>query len=148
MGFRCVECNRQLDSLTNNDGADGGLYCKKCYCVKYGPQTRSSDVDHKLIDLSTIKVEDPLKNCPRCGGAVFDNESVLCNKTLLHRKCATCFLCEKKLQSNSIYQEKEEFYCDGCYRRKFAPVGYRGAGCSSWVDANSADSLRHTYEAY
>jgi hypothetical protein len=146
--FRCVECNRLLDSLTNNDGADGGLYCKKCYCVKYGPQTRSSDVDHKLIDLSTIKVEDPLKNCPRCGGAVFDNESILCNKTLLHRKCATCFLCEKKLQSNSIYQEKDEFYCDGCYRRKFSPVGYRGAGCSSWVDANSADSLRHTYEAY
>lgn len=146
--FRCVECNRLLDSLTNNDGADGGLYCKKCYCVKYGPQTRSSDVDHKLIDLSTIKVEDPMKNCPRCGGAVFDNEMVQCNKTLLHKKCATCFLCEKKLQANSIYQEKEEFYCDGCYRRKFAPVGYRGAGCVSWVDANSADSLRHTYEAY
>ena len=56
--FRCVECNRLLDSLTNNDGADGGLYCKKCYCVKYGPQTRSSDVDHKLIDLSTIKDEN------------------------------------------------------------------------------------------
>ena len=54
--------------------------------------------------------------CYRCTGAVFDNEQVLCNKTLLHRKCATCFLCEKKLQSNSIYQEKEEFYCDGCYR--------------------------------
>ena len=61
--FRCVECNKPLDSLTNNDGADGGLYCKKCYRAKYGPQTRSSDVDHKLIDLSTIKVEDPLKNC-------------------------------------------------------------------------------------
>jgi len=146
--FRCVECNRLLDSLTNNDGADGELYCKKCYKEKYGPQTRSSDIDHKLIDLSNIKLEDPAKNCPRCTGAVFDNESVLCNKTLLHKKCATCFLCEKKLQANSIYQEKDEFYCDGCYRRKFAPVGYRGAGCSSWVDANSADSLRHTYEAY
>ena len=36
------------------------------------------------------------------------------------------------------------YYC----RRKFAPVGYRGAGCATWVDANSADSLRHTYEAY
>ena len=52
----------------------------------------------------------------RCGGAVFDNEAVQCNKTLLHKKCATCFACEKKLQSNSIYQEKDEFYCDGCYR--------------------------------
>merc|ERR1739846_216271 len=127
-----------------------GDCCKKCYCVKYGPQSRSSDVDHKLIDLSTIKIEEgqPGKNCPRCGGAVFDNEAVACNKTLLHKKCATCFICEKKLQTNSIYQEKDEFYCDGCYSRKFAPVGYRGAGCATWVDANSADSLRHTYEAY
>merc|ERR1719361_1019734 len=72
--FRCVECNKSLDSLTNNDGSDGGLYCKKCYMVKYGPQTRSSDVDHKLIDLSNIKSDDAQKNCPRCSGAVFDNE--------------------------------------------------------------------------
>jgi cysteine/glycine-rich protein len=146
--FRCIECTRLLDSLTNNDGADGGYYCKKCYRVKYGHQTRSSDVDHKLIDLSNIKAEDPLKNCPRCSGAVFDNESVLCNKTLIHKKCATCFSCEKKLNSSTIYQEKDEFYCDGCYRRLFSPVGYRGAGCCSWVDAGSSDALRHTYEAY
>ena len=72
--FRCVDCNRLLDSLTNCDGPDGQLYCKKCYCVKYGPQTRSSDVDHKLIDLSTIKVEEgqPGKNCPRYIRANFD----------------------------------------------------------------------------
>ena len=63
--FRCHECNRMLDSLTNNDGPDGELYCKKCYKDKYGPQTRSSDIDHKLIDLSNIKSEDASKNCPR-----------------------------------------------------------------------------------
>jgi len=146
--FRCGECNRLLDSLTNNDGADGGLYCKKCYRVKYGPETRSSDIDHKLIDLSIIKLEDASKNCPRCGGAVFDNESVICGKVLLHKKCASCFLCEKKLNSNSIFKEKDEFYCDGCYRRKFSPCGYRGAGTTSWVDAASGDTLRHAYEAY
>ena len=38
--FRCEDCNRLLDSLTNNDGPDGKLYCKKCYNKKYGPQTR------------------------------------------------------------------------------------------------------------
>ena len=26
--FRCVDCSRLLDSLTNNDGPDGQLYCK------------------------------------------------------------------------------------------------------------------------
>jgi len=148
--FRCDNqvCNKLLDSTNNNDGPDGGLYCKKCYRDNWGPQTRSSDVDHKLIDLSNIKSADPSQCCPRCGGAVFDNEYVRCNKTLLHKKCATCFSCEKKLQSSNIFQEKDEFYCDVCYKRKFAPVGYRGAGCSSWVDASSADSLRHTFEAY
>lgn len=63
--FRCCECSRLLDSLTSNDGSDGGLYCKNCYSVKYGPQTRSSDVDHKLIDTTIIKSEDPKRNCPR-----------------------------------------------------------------------------------
>ena len=38
-----------LDSLTNNDGPDGSLYCKNCYAVKFGPQIRSSDVEHKII---------------------------------------------------------------------------------------------------
>ena len=46
--FRCLECNRLLDSLTNNDGADGGLYCKICYARKYGPQTRYSQTKINL----------------------------------------------------------------------------------------------------
>ena len=29
--FRCVTCNNMLDSLNNNDGPDGNLYCKMCY---------------------------------------------------------------------------------------------------------------------
>ena len=32
--FRCVTCNNMLDSLNNNDGPDGNLYCKMCY--RYG----------------------------------------------------------------------------------------------------------------
>merc|ERR1719188_964267 len=66
--FRCDNqvCNKLLDSTNNNDGPDGGLYCKKCYRDNWGPQTRSSDVDHKLIDLSNIKSADPSQCCPRC----------------------------------------------------------------------------------
>ena len=63
--FRCMDCTRLLDSLTCNDGPDGRLYCKMCYKKKYGPQTRSSDIDHKLIDTSIIKSSDQRKNCPR-----------------------------------------------------------------------------------
>lgn len=147
--FRCVDCARLLDSLTNNDGPDGNLYCKKCYAGKYGPQVRSNDVDHKIIDTSVIKAEDPKKNCPRCGGAVFSAEQVSSNGIGYHRKCATCHACEKPLTHNTIYSgEDSDIYCQGCYHRKFAPSGYRGAGCSSWVDTDSNNVLRHSYQAF
>ena len=146
--FRCLECNRLLDSLTANDGSDGGLYCKICYGRKYGPQTRSSDVDHKLIDTSTIKAEDQERNCPKCGGAVFSAERVSGKKSVYHKKCAICNSCEKPLFTNTLYEEKDGLFCDGCYRRKFAPCGYRGAGCASWVDNESSDALRHLYQAF
>ena len=46
--------------------SDGNLYCKMCYTKHFGPQTRSaSDIEHKIIDTSIIKNEDPKKNCPR-----------------------------------------------------------------------------------
>ena len=35
------------------------LYWKGCYNLKFGPQVRSSDVDHKIIDTGLIKAEDP-----------------------------------------------------------------------------------------
>ena len=34
-------------------------YWKGCYNLKFGPQVRSSDVDHKIIDTGLIKAEDP-----------------------------------------------------------------------------------------
>jgi len=147
--FRCVDCSRLLDSLTNNDGPDGQLYCKGCYNLKFGPQVRSSDVDHKIIDTGLIKAEDPKKNCPRCGGAVFKAEAVPCKDRLYHKKCASCASCEKKLTFNTIFNgDDQDIYCEGCYHRKFAPSGYRGAGCASWVDNDSNNHLRHTYQAF
>jgi len=147
--FRCVECTRMLDSLTNNDGPDGSLYCKNCYAVKFGPQIRSSDVEHKIIDTSIIKSEDPEKNCPRCGGAVFSAEAIPCKGRSFHRKCATCATCENQLTYNTIFNgDDKEIYCEHCYQRKFASAGYRGAGCSSWVDVESNNVLRHTYQAF
>jgi len=147
--FRCVDCSRLLDSLTNNDGPDGQLYCNKCYAGKFGPQIRSSDVDHKIIDTSLIKSDDPTKNCPRCGGAVFKAEAVACKDRLYHKKCANCAACEKQLTYNTIFNgQDKDIYCEGCYHRKFAPSGYRGAGCSSWVDTDTSNVLRHSYQAF
>ena len=91
-----------LDSLSNNDGLDG-LYCKGCYNVKFGPQVRSSDVEHKINDTSSIKSEDPKKNCPRCSGAVFSAESIPCKDRKYHKKCASCASCEKPLTYNTVF---------------------------------------------
>jgi len=147
--FRCSECRIQLDSLNNNDGPDGCLYCKMCYATKYGPQNRPSDVDLKARNTGLIKAIDPKKNCPRCGGGVFSNEEIKAKTASYHKKCATCILCEAQLTHNTVYDgEDNNIYCKFCYHRKFAPVGYRGAGCADWVDGESNNVLRHSFQAF
>ena len=63
-------------------------------------------LDHKIIDTSVIKSEDPKKNCPRCGGAVFSAEAITCAGRFYHKKCASCAACEKKLTYNTIFNGK------------------------------------------
>ena len=101
--FRCAQCLTLLDSLNNNDGPDGALYCKMCYREKYGPQNRPSDIDLKARNTGSIKSEDPKKNCPRCGGGVFENEKISSKKYSYHKKCATCKLCEAGLTYNTLH---------------------------------------------
>ena len=101
--FRCATCGNQLDSLNNNDGPDGAIYCKMCYKDKYGPQNRPSDIDLKARNTASIKNEDPKRNCPRCGGGVFANEEIVSKGKSYHKKCATCKLCETKLTYNTIF---------------------------------------------
>jgi len=147
--FRCVQCVQLVDSLNNNDGPDGCLYCKMCYKEKYGPQNRPSDIDLKARNTGSLKSEDPKKNCPRCGGGVFANEEVSSKGKSYHNKCATCKLCEAALTHNTLYNgDDNDIYCKFCYHRKFAPVGYRGAGCADWVDSESNNVLRHSFQAF
>lgn len=147
--FRCVDCTQQLDSLRNNDGPDGRIYCKMCYHVKFGPQNRSSDIDLKARNTSNIKATDPKKNCPRCEGGVFSAEELMSGGKAYHKKCATCKTCEQQLIFNTVYDGSDgDIYCKFCYHRKFAPSGYRGAGCADWVDAEAHNSLRHSYQAF
>ncbi|TRY73464.1 hypothetical protein TCAL_02229 [Tigriopus californicus] len=147
--FRCIECLRLLDSLTANDGPDGNLYCKMCYNKQYGPHTRSSDIDHKLNNTALIKSQDDKKNCPRCGGAVFKAEEIASHGKSFHKKCASCAACAKKLDHATVTRGADnDIYCRSCYGRKFAGSGYRGAGCSNWVDKDASDTLRHSYQFF
>ena len=101
--FRCVACSAVVDSLKNNDGPDGNLYCKMCYVKNYGPQIRPSDIDLKARNTSAIKHQDEKKNCPRCGGGVFSAEEVASKGRSYHKKCATCITCEQQLTFNTIF---------------------------------------------
>ena len=116
--YRCVVCNNMLDSLNNNDGSDGNIYCRMCYRDKYGPQNRSSDIDLKARNTSSMKAEDPSRNCPRCGGeveqtrlvciesssgVVFANEEITSKGKSYHKRCATCADCDSPLTYNTLY---------------------------------------------
>jgi len=108
--FRCVQCHSLVDSLNNNDGPDGALYCKMCYKEKYGPQNRPSDIDLKARNTGSLKSEDPKKNCPRCGGGVFANEEISSKGRSYHKKCATCKLCENALTYNTLFDGSWHLY--------------------------------------
>ena len=48
----------------------------------------------------------------------------------------------------NVVGDDGEIYCKFCYYRKFAPIGYRGAGAATWVDLETGNTLRHSYQAY
>ena len=80
---------------------------------------------------------------------MFKAEELYSHGKSYHKKCATCASCAKQLDFNTVYDgEDKDIYCKNCYSRKFAPAGYRGTGCSDWVDAESSNALRHSYQAF
>ena len=80
---------------------------------------------------------------------VFKAEEIASGGRSYHHKCATCFACEKQLTFNTVCAgDDREIYCKSCYGRKFAPAGFRGAGASGWVDQESSNVLRHSYQAF
>ena len=94
------------------------------------------------------KMFNTLVSFSRCGGAVFKAEQISSRGKSYHKKGASCASCAKQLDHNSVHDgEDGDVYCKNCYSRKFAPAGYRGAGTSDWVDAESSNVLRHSYMA-
>ncbi|XP_037967706.1 muscle LIM protein Mlp84B isoform X1 [Plutella xylostella] len=149
--FKCLNCNRTLDSMMHCDGPDGDVYCRGCYAQRFGPrgvghggmstlglmcdikdQEWQSEQAPKtaLIDCSSIQAP-PGKGCPRCGGLVFAAEQVLAKGREWHRKCFKCRDCTKTLDSIIACDgPNDEVYCKTCYGKKWGPHGY-GFACGS-----------------
>ena len=63
--FRCVTCNNMLDSLNNNDGPDGNLYCKMCYRHVLGGYSGPIDKINLIFIFSRfLKYEYRPRGCP------------------------------------------------------------------------------------
>ncbi|XP_063379703.1 muscle LIM protein Mlp84B isoform X1 [Cydia fagiglandana] len=147
--FKCISCNRTLDSTMHCDGPDREIYCRGCYAQRFGPRgighggmstlglmcdikdlEWQSDQAPKttLIDTTSI-MAPPGKGCPRCGGVVFAAEQVLAKGREWHRKCFKCRDCTKTLDSIIACDGPDgEVYCKTCYGKKWGPHGY-GFAC-------------------
>ena len=70
-----------------------------------------------------------------------------CVETECVERLLSLLLVTQKYFTKYVSGEDGDIYCKLCYGRKFAPVGYRG-GCSSWVDNDSINVLRHSFQAF
>ena len=82
----------------------------------------------KLLDTTTIKSSEEDKDaCPKCDGKVFHAEKVEVKDRVYHKKCASCFTCDKPLSSRDLCDGKDgNIFCKSCYARKYGAPGYRG----------------------
>ena len=134
--FRCTECLAMLDSLKNNDGPDGRIYCRMCYNKNYGPQIRPSDVDLKARNTGLIKSADEKKNCPRCGGGVFSAEEIYSKGKSYHKKCATCITCEQQLTFNTVYDGRLLNLFFGCRTFRYCQIKFQICSTNPNIFAN------------
>ncbi|XP_058053479.1 muscle LIM protein Mlp84B isoform X2 [Anopheles bellator] len=162
--FKCLVCNRTLDSTMHCDGPDKEIYCRGCYASRFGSRgyghsgisslglmSDARDLDYKsefasrpsTADTSSIKAS-PGQGCPRCGGVVFAAEQVLSKGREWHRKCYKCRDCTKTLDSIIACDGPDrDVYCKTCYGKKWGPHGY-GFACGSGflqTDCMSEDQL-------
>ncbi|XP_052861181.1 muscle LIM protein Mlp84B-like isoform X2 [Anopheles cruzii] len=162
--FKCLVCNRTLDSTMHCDGPDKEIYCRGCYASRFGSRgyghsgisslglmSDARDLDYKsefaarpsTADTSAIKAS-PGQGCPRCGGVVFAAEQVLSKGREWHRKCYKCRDCTKTLDSIIACDGPDrDVYCKTCYGKKWGPHGY-GFACGSGflqTDCMSEDQL-------
>lgn len=76
-----------------------------------------------MVNTTSIKAEDGDKDrCPRCSGKVFEAEKVATGKGIYHRKCFSCYVCSRSLDSyNYSNGPSDEVMCHNCYNKNFGP---------------------------
>ena len=152
--FICLECQKPLDSVSCCDSPDGEIFCKLCYAKNFGPHgygfggtgsvpalvaagPGQFEEPRSLIDFhpATTEAEEKTEGadgCKRCGYRVFDAEKMMAAGRNWHKRCFSCFVCSRHLDSTLVNDGPDgEIYCKSCYVSKFGMTGYgfgQGAG--------------------
>ena len=152
--FLCLECQKPLDSVSCCDSPEGEIFCKLCYAKNFGPHgygfggsgsvpalvaagPGQFEEPRSLIDFhpATTPAEEKTEGadgCKRCGYRVFEAERLMAAGRSWHRRCFSCCLCSRHLDSTLVNDGPDgEIYCKSCYVSKFGMAGYgfgQGAG--------------------
>ncbi|EDW32475.1 GL11663 [Drosophila persimilis] len=139
--FKCVQCNKTLDSTLHCDGPDKDIYCRGCYAPKFG--TRGyGQLNGLMSDIQDCERQSwgqlnrcggqSEDGCPRCGYIVFAAEQMKSKNSIWHKLCFYCSGCRKYLDSTNLNDGPDgNIYCRSCYGKNYGPkgVGYGiGAG--------------------
>lgn len=83
----------------------------------------------RSVSAARAAFEKPANNdlCPRCKKVVYFAEKCLGAGRTWHKICFRCNDCGKQLDSFASEREGD-FYCKGCYAKKFGPKGYGYGG--------------------
>uniref|UniRef100_A0A8C1G1N8 Cysteine and glycine-rich protein 3 (cardiac LIM protein) n=1 Tax=Cyprinus carpio TaxID=7962 RepID=A0A8C1G1N8_CYPCA len=122
-----LDCHKGLDSTT----VAAQIYCKSCFCKKYGPkgygygqgagaeklfikkQTKQTNKQTKKHQKGFAKKFGSTDSCPHCSKVVYAAEKVMGAGKPWHKTCFRCLLCGKSLESTTVTDKDGELYCKG-----------------------------------
>ncbi len=132
--FKCVTCNRKLDSTTVRVHK-GQLYDRGCH-KKITPD----ETPKIYADTSAIPAKEDEKGCPRCvchtllltfenmiyyrcGGAVYEAEKVPIKNDVYHKRCFSCHRCSRALDALGAFVDPTggNVFCKVCFKVVTAP---------------------------
>ena len=99
--------------------------CKACFAREKsigGDDDRCHYASSYIESDSILAPDGDIDKCPRCGGKVFSAERCAMRSGQYHRKCFTCFDCQRALNASLATDgPNNEIYCQSCYNKLYGP---------------------------
>ena len=108
----CARCGGAVVQAEEVVTTGGARYHRRC------ADTRPANT----LPLSSIKAGQTEESCARCGGKIFEPERLKTKYATFHRKCFSCKVCSKLLESSLhdvLSGPDKDIYCRKCHKEKF-----------------------------